>query len=102
MRARLLLGLCVVVLVGCSDPPTCDEAIGNFYDEGCEFTDLNTGDPISEFDSSANCRGALLDTPSDCEDELDDWLSCLADLERGSNSACQSCNGEQETWVRCL
>lgn len=69
----------MVLLVGCGSEepaPSCQEGLSHYYQAGCSFTNLMTGQPISISEMIATCQGIAVNGPQ-CRDELDDWLVCL-------------------------
>lgn len=77
-KPTILIALVVSLVAGCAEdpPPSCQQAIGHYYQAGCSYYDLNSGAPIAAATMIANCQGAAAEAPAQCQDELDEWLVC--------------------------
>jgi hypothetical protein len=93
LLAVLLLGACG------GDPPSCQDAVTQFYSVGCGFYDLNTGDQYPAGEVIAQCRQALASSPESCEDEIGDFLECIANVDGAAE--CTDCTDEQDATLTC-
>jgi len=98
--------LCGLVGMGCGggeESPGCTLASTHYYEAGCSFIDLNTGDPIPVGTWISNCRGAeAFAAGTACEDEMDDLLFCLDGVPNPStDSQCSACNFELDRVISC-
>ena len=104
MTRILVMGVSLLCLsFGCGggnsrDVPSCQQAIVHYYDSGCSYFELSTGDPISSGDMLTACRDLLTQSPSGtCDRALDNWLICTDEVPNLSttNEDCD-CSVEQE------
>jgi hypothetical protein len=96
MRTPTLL--VALFLTGCSsDPevPSCQAGVTAYYDAGCVYQDLSTGDTIPAADVIDLCRDTL--SVDSCSGELDTWLLCLDSVDPDT---CD-CNSELEDLISC-
>lgn len=99
MRAILI----AAVLSACSSdpPPSCQQAIGNFYGAGCTYLD-GSGAPIPAASAENICIQIAGAVPSNCKDAFDAWLVCNDDvIAPANNAACVSCTQQYMTLVEC-
>ncbi len=99
---RAFIALIALCFVSCTeeemvDVPSCQQAIAAFYNVGCYFVDSETGEQIPPVEMAGACQMMRGEAPTYCQDELDDWMICLAD----SPPNCD-CSIEQEAILRCL
>lgn len=76
----------ILALAACSDtPPTCQEAIENYYGQCGGFVDLRNTPPtpIPAASLVLECRSLHASAYGRCEDALDAWLRCLAGVTSG-------------------
>jgi hypothetical protein len=78
-------------------PPTCSQAVSEFYGNGCTFIDLETNEPIASGEVTEQCRLLVANAPDSCVEPLEDWRRCLARVESPS---CD-CSAEQEALLTC-
>jgi hypothetical protein len=97
MNAEFRLGWFLFAFVGCSDPPSCQQALTHYYDAGCSYRNLQTGDRISPSEMIALCQGIAANASEACEDRLDDWLVC--NNEATANSC--DCSTSQMALLTC-
>lgn len=83
------------------DPPSCQNAVTNFYDAGCMFSDAN-GNPTPLSQANAACQEANASVTDSCRGEFEDWLFCLDDIRAPvSDVICRSCSEEFDALVAC-
>jgi hypothetical protein len=95
----------VTLLVACGGddpPPSCQQAMTHYYDAGCLFYDLQTGQPIPVNERISFCHQVKAAAPMSCEDDVADWLFCLEGVPSpaSSNADCD-CTQEQDALLTC-
>ncbi len=100
MRKILVL---VAVLGACAgeDPPSCFQAVNNFYDQGCAFVILATGAQAPRNEVIGDCQSGAANTPARCQGELDVWLTCLDSVVGPASTSVCDCSQEQMAYIRC-
>jgi hypothetical protein len=89
-----------LAVAGCkssdSGPPSCDDAISNYYDQGCSLA--QNGYPIGRSDAINWCED-LSNNVEDCScsDEYDDMRDCFADMNN-----CSDCDTEWNKLMTCM
>lgn len=96
--------LALVLVVGCAKdedkpPPTCVDALANFYGVGCQFADAN-GTPTSQAAAVNACEQIASMTGDACRYDLDAWRLCLRD-DVDSSSQCGACDHAQDVLFQC-
>ena len=106
---RTVLALVVVAVVvalgaGCSDGPSCSQAVTYFYTAGCMFRD-GSGVVIDQDTEIAQCQaqGSQLAGNSTCQSDFQAYLSCIDGIEPVASdpTACNSCYMQQATVAEC-
>jgi hypothetical protein len=97
-------GLIVVAaLAACSSdpPPSCQQAVGNFYSVGCTYLD-GSGAPIPVTSAENTCLQIATVVPEQCKDEFNAWLECNAGVMAPvTNATCVSCTQQYMTLIEC-
>jgi hypothetical protein len=102
MRGAALAAVLLMACGGGEDVPSCQEAVTHYYDSGCAFFDLETGDQISAGQAVSDCRFVLANAPPSCENDVEDLIVCLDSVPSDSttNEDCD-CASEQESLLTC-
>lgn len=80
-------------------PPSCFQAMSAYYDTGCSFVNLTTGQQITQAQATSDCQTEAARSVSvSCDVALDEWLTCL--YETSPALQCD-CSQEHMEWLRC-
>jgi len=97
----------VAALAACASdptPPSCQQAIGNFYGAGCFYYDTSSGSAvaITETDMLNRCTNAASAVPSNCLADFNAWLECNNGVKPpANNQTCGSCSTEYMALIEC-
>lgn len=94
-KTLLILGL--AACGGGDEAPTCQQGFAHYYDSGCVFVDLATGDVIPEGELAASCQQTVAVGSAVCRSNLDDFLICIGAVPDMSSTTEEcDCSREQE------
>lgn len=104
----------MAIAMGCGGDakpaPSCQQAMAHFYGVNCFYFDTTTSPPrrYTQTEMIAICQQETIDAPAKCQGEIDDWLSCNADVEGVPPGTMTTlgdprcdCSQEQMTILRC-
>lgn len=96
------IAMLVLVACGGEDAPSCQQAIGHFYEAGCRLFELAGGRELPQAEAQGRCQDLLVSAPKSCLDELADLRSCWGGVRSPatSNADCD-CSSEQDTLLTC-
>ena len=94
----VLSGFFCLLASGCSEPPSCQQAMNSYYAVGCTFWNVHTNTPTPLTTASSICLDMNASTSDDCRDEFEDWLVCVDEV--ASSSACD-CTRESDAYFAC-
>jgi hypothetical protein len=85
-----------------SDAPSCQQAFTHYYESGCAYINLDTGEATPVGEMVSLCRQALAEAPSSCEDDVLDWILCTSEVPDNvtRNEQCD-CSVEFEALYTC-
>lgn len=75
-----ILSLVVVLLAACGSdepPPSCQQAITQYYSVGCAFFNASTNMQTSQSEALEACIEINSAVPEACRGELEVWLECV-------------------------
>jgi hypothetical protein len=72
--------LCGVLLsiVGCGEPPSCQQAVSHYYGAGCTFANVNTGQATTQQQAISACSTINAAVQESCRSKFESWLECIA------------------------
>ena len=68
----------------------CGGSLTNYYDVGCSYTNLNTGENIPVGEMVTFCRAVLVEGDAQCRNLLNNWLLCHEIAESSSDCDCNA------------
>jgi len=96
---KIVLVVSATICCGGDDPPpSCFQAISAYYDHGCAFVDLTTGQPVPQQQATADCQSSASGLTPACEAALDDFLICLSNVTPAQQC---DCTREQMDLIQC-
>ncbi len=104
-RGLIALALTLGTACGGDDaPPSCFDAVSHYYNSGCYYFYLDTGDVVPSSTLVQDCRDIRLIDGSSCQGAVDDWLICLGDVPSNSTTDADcNCSAPQERMLQaCL
>ena len=97
LLAIALASLAVTSCKGDDAPPSCFDAIDYYYDAGCLYYNLESGEAIAANTIIAACQEIRMDGDDRCQGSVDGWVLCMEDVpSQSTTDADCNCSSELE------